>query len=121
MKIEITGRITAVEPAQEKTSARTGRTNRWQNFIVTEDEGQYPCSLMFTLWNDKLAHADLKIGDMVAVTAFARTREYNGRHFNDITGSSVTKQQAQTAAPAQPQTQPQAQPQSQGADDDLPF
>lgn len=127
MSIEIIGTVTAMEPLRQGVSQRTGNAWKSQVCVVTEQNEQYPQSLAFTLFNDKIDQYALKIGETVHVYASARVREWQGRHYNDISATNIVRE-------GQPQQQPQPAPQQPSAPpappapqpkeedgDDLPF
>jgi len=82
--MKITGKITKVLPLQEGVSQQ-GAQWRKQSFVVMEDDVNvaFPNAMVFDLFNDKIETA-LTVGQHVDVHFGVRTREYNGRVFNDI-------------------------------------
>ena len=130
--MEITGVIKAILPVQSGTS-KSG--NVWQkaDFVIEEEGGNYPNSMVITAFGERVEKLNtVRVGDRVTARFDTQVREYNGRHFNNITLYDFAQpQQAQAymgapqqqmpqqyqAAPAQPiQQQPQGQ-----RGDDLPF
>lgn len=133
-------------PTQNGTS-QSGKAWQKREFIIEENVGNYPNSLVITAFGDRVEKLNtLRVGDNVTARFDTQAREYNGRVFNNITLYDITQPQPQAqsqpqqaymgapsqampqqyqAAPAQPyQPQPQAQPiqQQQGQrGDDLPF
>lgn len=83
--MKITGKITQVMPLQEGTN---GRGTQWkrQSFVVREDDANvaFPNEVVFDLWNDRIGETALAEGQHVDVHFGIRTREYNGRLFNDV-------------------------------------
>ncbi len=62
--------------------------NQWkkQPIVVMEDDPQvtFPNEVIFDLFTDKIPETALAIGQHVDVYFSIRTREYNGKVFNDI-------------------------------------
>ena len=142
--MEITGVVKSVMPTQTGTS-QSGKAWQKREFIIEENVGNYPNSLVITAFGDRVEKLNtLRVGDCVTARFDTQVREYNGRAFNNITLYDITQPQAQAqpqtqaymgapqqaipaqyqAAPAQPYQPMQAQPiqQQQGQrGDDLPF
>ena len=142
--MEITGVLKSVMPIQTGTS-QSGKAWQKREFIIEENVGNYPNSLVITAFGDRVEKLNtLRVGDCVTARFDTQVREYNGRAFNNITLYDITQPQAQTqpqqqayigapqqampqqyqVAPAQPYQPMQAQPmqQQQGQrGDDLPF
>lgn len=142
--MEITGVVKSVMPTQTGTS-QSGKAWQKREFIIEENVGNYPNSLVITAFGDRVEKLNtLRVGDCVTARFDTQAREYNGRAFNNITLYDITQPQAQAqqmqqaymgapqqampqqyqAAPAQPYqpmpAQPIQQPQGQRGDD-LPF
>ena len=131
-------------PTQNGTS-QSGKAWQKREFIIEENVGNYPNSLVITAFGDRVEKLNtLRVGDYVTARFDTQVREYNGRAFNNITLYDITQPQAQAqpqqqeymgapaqampqqyqAAPAQPYQPMQAQQmqQQQGQrGDDLPF
>lgn len=131
-------------PTQTGTS-QSGKAWQKREFIIEENVGNYPNSLVITAFGDRVEKLNtLRVGDYVTARFDTQAREYNGRVFNNITLYDITQPQAQAqlqqqvymgapaqampqqyqAAPAQPYQPMPAQPiqQQQGQrGDDLPF
>lgn len=142
--MEITGVVKSVMPTQTGTS-QSGKAWQKREFIIEENVGNYPNSLVITAFGDRVEKLNtLRVGDYVTARFDTQAREYNGRVFNNITLYDITQPQAQAqpqqqvymgaqqqvmpqqyqAAPAQPYQPMPAQPmqQQQGQrGDDLPF
>lgn len=131
-------------PTQTGTS-QSGKAWQKREFIIEENVGNYPNSLVITAFGDRVEKLNtLRVGDCVTARFDTQVREYNGRVFNNITLYDITQPQEQAqpmqqaymgapaqamqqqyqAAPAQPYqpmpAQPIQQPQGQRGDD-LPF
>lgn len=116
--MQITGIIKQAMPQTSGTSKRTG--NPWvaQQFVIEEQNVQYPQSLLFQVFGqDKLQQFAIREGDVVTVSFSMRVREYNGKLYNDTPlAFSVQRVQPQQGFAPMPQQQvaPQPQPQQQG-------
>ena len=109
MALEIEGTLAQKLPVQSGNSAR----GPWakQEFILEYPDGNYTAKACFTAWGqDKVQDLDkYQVGDKVKVSFNLKSREYNGRWYNDLqiwkiapAGAQPT---AQPAAPAQPAPQ----------------
>lgn len=116
--MQITGIIKQAMPQTSGTSKRTG--NPWvaQQFVIEEQNVQYPQSLLFQVFGqDKLQQFALREGDVVTVSFSMRVREYNGKLYNDTPlAYSVQRVQPQQGFAPMPQQQvaPQQQQPQQG-------
>ena len=83
--MKVSGKITKVLPLQEGTSQQ-GANWRKQTIVVLEDDPQvpFPNEVAFDLFNDRIPETALTVGQHVDVHFSIRTREYNGRIYNDI-------------------------------------
>lgn len=83
--MKLSGKITKVLPLQEGTSQQ-GANWRKQTIVVLEDDPQvpFPNEVAFDLFNDRIPETALTVGQHVDVHFSIRTREYNGRIYNDI-------------------------------------
>ena len=133
--MELQGKVIAVLPAREGTSAR-GPWKSQEYVIETHD--QYPKKMVFNVFGaDRIDQFAIKAGEEVMVSFDIDAHEYNGRWFNNIRAWNIQRVDAaavQAGAPAaapvtsQPvnptATQvapfPPAQESSDSADD-LPF
>ena len=121
--MEIEGKIIAVLPKQEGTSARTG--NHWasQEYVL-ETHDQYPRKCCFRIFGeDRINAMNIQAGEELRVSFDIDAREYNGRYFNTLTAWRVDRidpaAMAQQGVPyAQPAPMsggfPPAPPQAQG-------
>lgn len=114
--MQITGIIKQAMPQTNGTSKRTG--NPWvaQQFVIEEQNVQYPQSLLFQVFGqDKLQQFALREGDVVTVSFSMRVREYNGKLYNDTPlAFSVQRVQSQQGFAPMPQQQVAPQQQQQG-------
>ena len=83
--MKISGKITKVMPLQEGTSQQ-GAQWRKLTIVVMEDDPSimFPNEMALDLFNDKIPATPLSVGQHVEVYFGVRTREYNGRVFNDL-------------------------------------
>ena len=109
MALEIEGTLRQKLTPQKGTSAR-GEWSK-QEFILEFPDGNYTSQACFTaFWQDKVAELDkYQIGDKVKVSFNLRSREFNGRWYNDLqiwkvspAGAAPAQQNAAPVAPAAP-------------------
>ena len=83
--MKLSGKITQVMPLQQGTSQQGTEWKR-QSFVVMEDDANlaFPNAMVFDLYNDKIPETALTVGQHVEVHFGIRTREYNGRVYNDV-------------------------------------
>ena len=109
MALELEGTLRQKMGVQQGTSAR----GQWakQEFILDYPDGNYTSQACFTaFWQDKVAELDkYQIGDKVKVSFNLRSREFNGRWYNDLqiwkvspAGAAPAQQNAAPVAPAAP-------------------
>ena len=111
MALEIEGTLAQKLPVQSGNSAR----GPWakQEFILEFPDGNFTAKACFTAWGQEKVQ-DLEkyqVGDKVKVSFNLKSREYNGRWYNDLQIWKIAPAGAQPAAPAQPA--PQARPAAQ--------
>ncbi|MDD4514818.1 DUF3127 domain-containing protein [Massilibacteroides sp.] len=123
--MEITGKIIAVLPEQGGTS-KNGNEWKKQEYVL-ETYDQYPKKVCFQIFGaDRIAQADIKLGEDVNVFFDIDSREYQGRWYTNISAWKVDRvaMQNTAAAPASPLDNPTpAAPDFGPANpvDDLPF
>ena len=111
MALEIEGTLAQKLPVQSGNSAR----GPWakQEFILEYPDGNFTAKACFTAWGqDKVQDlGKYQVGDKVKVSFNLKSREYNGRWYNDLQIWKIAPAGAQPAAPAQPalQARPAAQ------------
>ena len=109
MALEIEGTLAQKLPVQSGNSAR----GPWakQEFILEYPDGNFTAKACFTAWGqDKVQDlGKYQVGDKVKVSFNLKSREYNGRWYNDLQIWKIAPAGAQPAAPAQ-QPAPQAKP-----------
>ena len=114
MALELEGTLAQKLPVQSGNSAR----GPWakQEFILEYPDGNFTAKACFTAWGqDKVQDlGKYQVGDKVKVSFNLKSREYNGRWYNDLQIWKIAPAGAQPAAPAQ-QPAPQAKPAPQSA------
>ena len=105
MALEIEGTLAQKLPVQSGNSAR----GPWakQEFILEYPDGNFTAKACFTAWGqDKVQDlGKYQVGDKVKVSFNLKSREYNGRWYNDLQIWKIAPAGAQPAAPAQPAPQ----------------
>ena len=113
MALELEGTLAQKLPVQSGNSAR----GPWakQEFILEYPDGNFTAKACFTAWGqDKVQDlGKYQVGDKVKVSFNLKSREYNGRWYNDLQIWKIAPAGSQPAAPAQPA--PQAKPAPQAA------
>lgn len=134
MALELEGTIRQKMGVQSGTSAR----GPWakQEFVVDFPDGNYTSQACFTAWGqDKVQELDkYQVGDRVKVSFNLKSREFNGRWYNDLQIWRIAPAgETQPAAPAYAQPAAQAPAGNQApaptlddmpadtSDDDMPF
>ena len=91
------GTVIRILPVQEGVS-KSGNAWRKGAFVI-ETESQYPRTICFNIWNNRIDEYALTEGDFVEVRFDVESREYMERWYTDVTAYSVSKVD-QTAAAA---------------------
>lgn len=83
--MKLSGKITRVLPLQEGVSQQGAQWRRL-TVEVREDDADvaFPNQMVFDLFNDRIPAAALTVGQHVDVHFGVRTREYNGRLYNEV-------------------------------------
>lgn len=114
MALELEGTLAQKLPVQSGNSAR----GPWakQEFILEYPDGNFTAKACFTAWGqDKVQDlGKYQVGDKVKVSFNLKSREYNGRWYNDLQIWKIAPAGAQPAATVQ-QPAPQAKPAPQAA------
>lgn len=78
--MDINGKIIAILPLQ----SGQGRSGQWkkQEFVI-QTSGQYPRSICFNLWGEKIDNFSLKLDQEVKVHFELESREYNNRWYTE--------------------------------------
>ena len=111
MALEIEGTLSQKLPVQSGSSARGPWTK--QEFILEFPDGNFTAKACFLAWGQEKVQdlGKYQVGDKVKVSFNLKSREYNGRWYNDLQIWKIAPAGAQPAAPAQPA--PQARPVAQ--------
>lgn len=129
MALEIEGTLSQKMSVTSGTSAR----GPWakQEFILEYPDGNFTARACFTAWGqDKVQELEkYRVGDKVKVSFNLKSREYNGRWYNDLQIWKIAPAgAAQPAAPVQPAAQPvppapslEDMPAEPEGGEDLPF
>ena len=117
MALELEGTLRQKMGVQSGTSARGAWAK--QEFILEFPDGNFTSQACFTAWGqEKVAELDkYQVGDRIKVSFNLKSREYNGRWYNDLqiwrlspAGAAQQPAAAPTAAPAQPAYRPESAP-----------
>lgn len=119
-EVVLSGTITAILPAEQGMSQRTGQPWVSQEYVLCHEQGQYPRSVCFRIFGqEKIQQAAIQMGEYITVhlNIDARLSQKNGKYFNSIDCWKVEHQQPtqgvpqggyqQPAVPQQPQYQQQ--------------
>lgn len=98
--MEIKGKITHVLPLQSGTS-KTGNEWKKQEFVL-QTADQYPKSICFFLWGDKIDQYAINVDEEVIVSFDVESREYNGRWYTNVQAWKIDKVAAGEGAPLPP-------------------
>lgn len=127
--------VCQVGQIQSGTSQQTGNQWRKQEYVVEWHENESDTQtqkIVMSVMNDNIEKLNIQVGDKLEIRFDLRSREYNGRYYQDVYApfdairklGMVSGQQAAAQAPAQAQQPAQTapQPQTEGEKtDDLPF
>lgn len=143
MALELEGTLRQKLGVQSGTSARGAWAK--QEFILEFPDGNFTAQACFTAWGqEKVAELDkYQVGDHIKVSFNLKSREYNGRWYNDLQvwrlapagaaapaaaaqpGQSAPSFPAASGAPAPADEAPAPtlddMPAGDGSEDDLPF
>ena len=126
MSFTVKGTLDKVLQEVKGTSAK----GEWkkQEFVITTDDAQYPRTICFTLFNDKVSLIQgIAPGSRVEVSFAVESKEYQGRYFHNVNAWRISQAAPVTAevpkfdptayaTPKAPNTFPEA-----NNDEDLPF
>ncbi|MBR4735355.1 MAG: DUF3127 domain-containing protein [Bacteroidales bacterium] len=105
MALELEGTLRHKLASQQGTSARGAWAK--QEFILEFPDGNFTAQACFTAFGqDKVAELDkYQVGDRIKISFNIRSREYNGRWYNDLQIWRIAPAGQPAAAPAAPQAQ----------------
>ena len=90
MSLSIKGKVQQILQTQSGTS-KAGKEWSKQEFVIETDD-QYPKSVCFTLFGDKVSLLNgISAGEEVEVSFNVESREYNGRWFHNINAWKIDK------------------------------
>lgn len=73
---------------------------QWQKqVLVVQSEGAYPKKVAFSIMNDKIAQANIQIGNIVEAEVSIESREYNGKWYTDLNAYRVDNMSVGAPAP----------------------
>ena len=120
MALEIEGTLSQKMPVQSGTSAR----GPWakQEFILEFPDGNFTAKACFTAWGQEKVQdlGKYQVGDKVKVSFNLKSREYNGRWYNDLQIWKIAPAGVQPA-PAAPAPTLEDMPADTDPAEDLPF
>jgi hypothetical protein len=93
--MNITGKITWVGPVASGVSKAGKDWNKF-NAVITEQEGEYPQSLCFEVFNDKIS---VQLGEVCTIHFQVKANEYQGKYYTNITGWKKEGAQQMAVAP----------------------
>jgi hypothetical protein len=116
--MNITGKITWVGQVSSGVSKSTGKD--WSKFqaVITEQEGEYPQSLCFEVFNDKIAVA---LNEVCTIHFQVKANEYQGKYYTNISAWKKEGGQQAGATLSQPAAAKPAAAAAEIEDDNLPF
>lgn len=116
-EIVLSGQITAILPAQQGVSQRTGQPWVSQEYVLCHEPGQYPRSVCFRVFGqDKIQQMNIQMGEQLTAHLNIDCRQGQKGYFNSIDCWKVERQvqqQPQYQQPVQQQFPPQVNAQGQ--------
>ena len=100
MALEIEGTLSQKLPVQSGKFSRCPWSK--QEFVLEYPDGNYTAKACFMAWGAEKVQdlAKYQVGDKVKVSFNLKSREYNGRWYNDLQIWKIAPAGAQPAAPA---------------------
>ena len=110
-EIVLSGQITAVLPAQQGVSQRTGQPWVSQEYVLCHEPGQYPKSVCFRVFGqDKIQQMNIQMGETLTVHLNIDAKQGQRGYFNSIDCWKVERADQQQAVPQGQYQQPAPQP-----------
>lgn len=103
--MEIKGTIVQVLPPQSGIS-KAGNAWKKQEYILENNEGQFPRKICFTCFGQNADTIQLQVGQRIIASFDVESREYNGRWFTEARLWRAVPDEATTQVAPQPVTQP---------------
>ncbi|MFK7886089.1 MAG: DUF3127 domain-containing protein [Gammaproteobacteria bacterium] len=116
--MELAGKITHV--LEEKSGSSARGAWRKQEYVV-EIPGDYPKSVCFMVWGDKIDQFRIKQDEQITVHFDLESREYNGRWYTDVKAWRVERPDQQMNQDPGGESPPAWDEQPPISDDDIPF
>lgn len=98
--MEITGTIIQAMPEVSGIS-KAGNAWKKREYVIENNEGQYPRKVCFTCFGDNADRIVLAVGQRVKVSFDLESREYNGRWYTEVRAWRAESLDA-AQAPVQP-------------------
>lgn len=119
--MEIKGTIIAALPEVSGTS-RTGNPWKKREYVLENNEGNFPRKVAFTCFGDNADKIQLQVGQNVTMYFDIESREYNGKWYTDIRCWRADVEQTPASGPTAvpPMNTPGAVP-PPPLPDDIPF
>lgn len=93
--------VGTVKQIGEVQTFASGFTKR--EVVVSDDDQRFPQELAFSFARDRAKMLDaVAVGDRVKVSFDIRGREYNGRHYTDLSGWRIEKEDSGSPAQGAP-------------------
>jgi hypothetical protein len=115
--MQIVGKITWVGPVASGVSKAGKNWNKF-NAVITEQEGEYPQSLCFEVFNDKISVA---LDEVCTIHFQVKANEYQGKYYTNISGWRKEGGGVVAAAAPVERAAHQAAPAAAVDDSDIPF
>ncbi len=103
--MEIKGTIVQVLPPQSGIS-KAGNAWKKQEYILENNEGQFPRKICFTCFGQTADTIQLQVGQRIIASFDVESREYNGRWFTEARLWRAVPDEATTQVAPPPVTQP---------------
>lgn len=100
MNVIISGQITAILPAQQGVSQRTGQPWVSQEYLMCHEPGQYPRFVCFRVFGeDKIKQMNIQMGETLTAHLNIDSKQGQKGYFNTIDCWKVERQVQQQAVP----------------------
>ena len=113
------GKIKQLVSTQEGTS-RAGREWKKAQYIL-ETNDQYPRTIAFAVFNDKINEFSLLVGQDVRLGVDIESHEWNGKWFTEVTAQAILDTPTSTTQPAPTPTPAPTAEANVDVSNDLPF
>lgn len=90
MNLTLKGKLTKILSV-ESGVARSGNSWKKQDFVIETDD-QYPKTVCFTLFNDKVSMlSTISVGDVIEISFDVESREYNNKYYHNLNAWKITR------------------------------